>query len=59
MVELVDNHDIEVTIVNGCKAAGGNALDGCEDMVEVTGPVSAHPELSKTRIAKDLTKRIP
>ncbi len=47
VVELVDDDDVEVARVDGVDAGRREALDGCEDVLEVAGPLRAHPQLAE------------
>ena len=56
MVELVDDDDVEVARVDGVDAGRREALDRCEDVLEVAGPLRAHPQLAEGRVVQRMAE---
>ena len=57
VVELVDDHDIEVTRIEICEPGGIQALDRCEDVLEASWALPADPELTEGVVAQAVAKR--
>ena len=50
VVELVDDHDVEVAWINSVNAGGGQTLDRRKDMFESRGALPANPHLPECRV---------
>ena len=57
MMKLIDDYNIEMCRIQVCKSRGVEALDRCEDVLELLGPVAAYPKLAKQRVTKRLLER--
>ena len=57
VVELIDDHDVEVVGVERPEAGRVEALDRGEDVVEAPRTLAADPQLSERVVAQAVTKR--
>ena len=57
VMELVDDHDIEVAWVEVPEASRVQALDRGEDVVEPVRPITAHPQLAKGCVTQGVSER--
>src|SRR4051812_691008 len=57
VMELVDDHDVEMRRVQRLKPRSVQALDRREDVFEARGSLSAHPELAEAHVAKSKLER--
>ena len=54
VMELVDNHDVEMRRVDRFQSGAVETLDRSEDVFKPRGPLSADPQLSEARVAEGM-----
>ena len=58
VVELIDDHDVELQPVDVAEVGGADRLHGREDVLPSFGPFAAEPQLSEGAVLEDVAEHV-